>query len=497
MDTVPVACPLAVARAALAEAGWVAVPRALVVGEREGEGEGSGEGLVEAEPETLPLPLTLGVGEGEGAGEPEAAAEAEGARVKEGHCVAVEEVLWEVLRVPVLHAMELELRLTVPLREKEGDALTDLERVPEGVAELQGEALGHCEEEGDPEGLGLAWPDTEALADAEPVSVMLPVEVRAAAEEGRAVDEAVPQAVRVALLHTLALRLRVPVEDVERDLEGVAVLLAQGEPVPTLLTLRLMLALALLLGLPLPLPDRLSDPVEEAVAQPLSAPVGVPASDSEPPCEALLVLDTVTVEEELWEVLRLPVLQAVELVLRLTVPLREKVVVELTEGDRLPDRVLEGDELMLGLVEPDGLPDALTEAELQPEPLSEALPDSVCKVLCDTERLAVVLGERLWMPLAVRVALLHTLALRLRVPVEDVERERVGLGVREALRAPVTVSDGLPLMLKDSQLAEEDADGEVEGTRVALERTEEEAEALPVSPRRSSGARSRSKIICI
>ena len=84
-----------------------------------------------------------------------------------------------------------------------------------------------------------------------------------------------------------------------------------------------------------------------------------------------------TVEVDDLDCVLVPVRHAVELTLRLTVPLRVRVTVALDVWDAVPQDETEGDAVTLGEGVPEGLPEPLEDVDRKPDALTDGLPVSL------------------------------------------------------------------------------------------------------------------------
>ena len=231
------------------------------------------------------------------------------------------------------------------------------------------------------------------------------------------------------------------------DRVGVMVALRHRELVPDLEGLGLALAQALTVRLPLPLPDTLGDAVAVALKHREGEVVGVAPDDAELVCVRLCVRLGDSESVVLREPLTLPVRQAVELTLRLTVGLLLKVPQELTDEDTDADGEVDatGVALVEELSEND--PEGLHDSDEHPVALSEAEAEALTLLegVIAREKVAPLEPEdvREGLPLALG----HMLGLLLSVLVGDTERDRELVTV--ALKHNVAVLDlvGLGLAL--------------------------------------------------
>ena len=305
--------------------------------------------------------------------------------------------------------------------------------------------------------LGLGEVLTDAVEDVEPQgeavlegqAESLKLSVDASDKDAEALEEkdAEPDARALALGHTLALRLCVFVGDAEGDREPVPVALRHSELVPDLEGLGLALAQALTVRLPLPLPDTLGDAVAVALRHRDGEVERVAPDDAELVCVRLRVRLGDSDSVVLREPLTLPVRQAVELTLRLTVGLLVREPQELTDEEADVEEQVDttGVTLVEELSEKD--PEGLPDSDEEPGALIEAEPDALTLLEGVMARESVKTLEPEDVREGLPLALGHMLGLLLSVLVGDTERDREPVPVALRHRVPVLDLVGLGLAL--------------------------------------------------
>ena len=172
-----------------------------------------------------------------------------------------------------------------------------------------------------------------------------------------------------------ALLLREPVGEEVEDRDSEIVALKVCVTVPGALARLVALKLALTLCVRLPLPETLGEDDTEVELNADGKEVTV-APDGEATVLALLLLVLLTEEVALMEMESVPVREGVEVPLCVTLGLRLRVSVELTEREIVGEAEKEDDPEVLGLEEEDALeqpeaePDWRADREAETEPVS-------------------------------------------------------------------------------------------------------------------------------